>query len=122
MPMSESMDDILHPRPHAPRRPEFPHAPPQWDEEQARALAAEADVLLTKGSWDVVRFLQQYFAVHDRIEVHRLVRALHQHFRHLGGRRYLYELFPGGPITQGSRIAGLTPPPGSTDDSFGCAL
>ena len=120
--MSDSMDDILHPRPDERRRPEFPHAPPQWDETGARALAAESGVLLTKGSWDVLRFLQAYYAEHERIEVHRLVRALQQHFEHLGGRRYLYQLFPGGPIAQGSRIAGLTPPPGSTDDSFGSSL
>ena len=122
MPTSESMDDILHPRLATSRRPEFPHAPPRWDEESARAKAAETGVLLTKGSWDVVRFLQKYFAAHEQIEVHRLVRALQKHFQHLGGRRYLYQLFPGGPITQGSRIAGLTPPPGCTDDSFGCSL
>jgi tRNA 2-thiouridine synthesizing protein E len=120
--MSDSMDDILHPRPVATARPEFPHAPAHWDEERARARAADTGVLLTKGSWDVLRFLQEYYAGHDKIEVHRLVRALQQHFQRLGGRRYLYQLFPGGPITQGSRIAGLTPPPGCTDDSFGSSL
>jgi len=120
--MPESMDDILHPRPLRARRPEFPHAPENWDEQSARALAAEAGVLLTKGSWDVMRFLQQYYQAHEKIEVHRLVRALQQQFQHLGGRRYLYQLFPGGPITQGSRVAGLTPPPGCTDDSFGSSL
>lgn len=120
--MPDSMDDILHPRPAAPARPEFPHAPAHWDEESARARAADTGVLLTKGSWDVLRFLQEYYAAHDKIEVHRLVRALQQHFQRLGGRRYLYQLFPGGPITQGSRIAGLTPPPGCTDDSFGSSL
>ncbi len=120
--MSETMDDILHPHGAAQRKAEFPHAPRQWDEASARAQAAEAGVLLTKGSWEVIRFLQAYYVTHGRIEVHRLVRALHQQFRHLGGRRYLYQLFPGGPIAQGSRIAGLAPPPGCTDDSFGCSL
>ena len=120
--MSDSMDDILHPRTARRRRPEFPHAPQNWDDQCARAVAADVGVLLTKGSWDVVRFLQQYYQAHEKIEVHRLVRAMQQHFQRLGGRRYLYELFPGGPIAQGARIAGLTPPPGATDDSFGSSL
>lgn len=116
------MDDILHPRPPASRKPGFPHAPANWDEHSARARAAASGVLLTKGSWDVVRFLQAYYAAHQRIEVHRLMRALQQEFRHLGGRRYLYQLFPGGPITEGTPIAGLAPPPGATDASFGSSL
>ena len=51
----------------------------------ARERAAASGVLLTKGSWDVVRFLQAYYAAHEHIEVHRLVRALQQEFHHLGG-------------------------------------
>jgi tRNA 2-thiouridine synthesizing protein E len=31
----------------------------------------------------------------------------------------LFEIIPGGPVAQGCRLAGLKPPPGSVDPSFG---
>jgi tRNA 2-thiouridine synthesizing protein E len=33
--------------------------------------------------------------------------------------KYLYTLFPGGPIVQGCRLAGLKAPAGATDRGFG---
>jgi tRNA 2-thiouridine synthesizing protein E len=47
------------------------------------------------------------------------MRELDQEFAAEGGRRYLYDLFPRGPILQASRIAGLPLPPGTLDRSFG---
>jgi tRNA 2-thiouridine synthesizing protein E len=36
-----------------------------------------------------------------------------------GGTRYLYRLFPQGPLTQGTRIAGLPEPANVNNESFG---
>jgi tRNA 2-thiouridine synthesizing protein E len=33
--------------------------------------------------------------------------------------KFLYKLLPGGPVSQGCRLAGLEPPAGSTDPGFG---
>jgi tRNA 2-thiouridine synthesizing protein E len=45
--------------------------------------------------------------------------ALEEKFHVKGGMRYLYVLFPGGPIAQGCRLAGLPTPTGAVDLSFG---
>jgi len=37
----------------------------------------------------------------------------------LGGNKYLFRLFAGGPVTQGSRLANLRAPANATDVSFG---
>ena len=44
---------------------------------------------------------------------------LNEVFAGHGGRKYLWRLFPGGPVTQGLRIAGLPLPPHSGDKGFG---
>ena len=45
--------------------------------------------------------------------------ALDEHFHAKGGMKFLYTVLPGGPVAQGCRLAGLTPPAGSVDPSFG---
>jgi len=54
------------------------------------------------------------------------VRELHdapkEFFHPEGGLKYLYGLFPNGPVSQGCRLAGLRPPPGAQDQGFGSAV
>jgi tRNA 2-thiouridine synthesizing protein E len=45
--------------------------------------------------------------------------ALEEKFHHKGGMKYLFTLFPGGPVAQGCRLAGLKAPAGATDRGFG---
>jgi len=46
-------------------------------------------------------------------------RALNKQYAAQGGNKYLYNLFPGGPVTQGSRLANLRTPANASDVSFG---
>jgi tRNA 2-thiouridine synthesizing protein E len=99
----------------------FPHAPAGWTRDAALRIAREEGLDLTDGHWETVRALQQYFARHqnDSLNLRELHDALDEHFHTKGGRKFLYELFPGGPVAQGCRIAGLKPPAGATDKGFG---
>lgn len=101
--------------------PDFPNAPAGWSQnEAARAVAAEG-LEPDAGRWDAVRALQEFYARHDEpvINTRELHDALEERFHAEGGMKYLYRLLPGGPVSQGCRIAGLKPPAGSSDQGFG---
>lgn len=102
--------------------PDFPDAPLGWSRAEALEIARNEKIGLTQGHWDVVRALQRYYAHHDEgkpINLRELHDALDEHFHAQGGLRYLYSLFPGGPIAQSCRLAGLKAPFIATDHSFG---
>lgn len=102
--------------------PGFPHAPAGWTRAEASSAAQADGVVPDEAHWEAVRALQEYFARHTdvpSINSRELHDALEEHFHSLGGMRYLYTLFPGGPVTQGCRIAGLQTPAGSADPGFG---
>ena len=101
--------------------PLFPYAPPDWRREAALELARQEQLTLGDDHWAVVRGLQEFFARHEygAVNLRELHDALDEKFHHKGGMKYLYTLLPGGPIAQGCRLAGLKPPAGATDPSFG---
>lgn len=104
--------------------PDFPHAPLDWTREVAEAAAREEGLQLTPEHWQAVRALQAYYAQHADdtvITLRDLHDALNENFHHKGGLRYLYALFPGGPVAQACKIAGLKPPFTAIDRGFGSA-
>lgn len=91
-----------------------------WSEAQAKARAEEEGIELEGVHWEVIHFLRDRFLREGQAKSGRhVLEALDQEFVARGGKRYLYTLFPGGPVTQGSRFAGLPLPPYTTDPSFG---
>lgn len=92
-----------------------------WSPRIARDLAAAEGIAdLTEEHWQVIIHLRDRYREHGRAASAReLMRELEQEFSPGGGRRHLYELFPGGPISQGCRIAGVPLPPYCKDPSFG---
>lgn len=119
--MAQSMDDILHPNSGAQGDPKFPNAPEGWTQDAAMGRAEEEGVELTDDHWVALRALQEYFSrrADENINVRELHDALDEKFHSKGGIKYLYELFPGGPVAQGCRLAGLRAPAGSQDPGFG---
>lgn len=102
--------------------PDFPYAPLDWTREDAMKAAREENLELTEAHWEVVRALQNYYAHHEDetvISLRDLHDALDEHFHLQGGLKYLYALFPGGPIAQSCRLAGLKAPFMASDSSFG---
>lgn len=119
--MADSMKDILHPGADKPGEAGFPHAPAGWKQDDATDTAQADGLEPGADHWDAVRALQEYFSRHQgrSINSRELHDALEEKFHARGGMKYLYTLFPGGPVTQGCKIAGLEPPPGSSDAGFG---
>jgi len=102
----------------------FPHAPSQWSSDEAEAMAREEGLELGDDHWNELRALQEYCARHEckKFSVRELHDALDEKFHDKGGYKYLYRLFPGGPIAQGCRLAGLEPPAGAVDLGFGSVV
>ncbi|MDH3281288.1 MAG: TusE/DsrC/DsvC family sulfur relay protein [Gammaproteobacteria bacterium] len=119
--MADTMEDILHPGPATATDPAFPNAPGGWSVEAAETAAANENLELNDDHWEAIRALQEYFDKNDdqAINSRALHDALNEKFHIKGGIKYLYLLFPAGPIAQGCRIAGLQPPAGSVDRGFG---
>jgi len=119
--MTSLMDEIVSGGKGAEKNPLFPDAPADWTPEIAAAVAAKEGLQLGDVHWDVVRALQAYTARHatEVINLRALHDALDEKFHHKGGLRTLYLLFPGGPVAQGCRVAGLKAPAGATDKGFG---
>lgn len=93
---------------------------PPWDMATAERLAAAERLDMTEEHWEVIRFLRDRFRRCGMAKSGRvLTEELEQAFSDRGGRRYLYGLFPHGPVGQGSRIAGLPLPAFTEDPSFG---
>ena len=119
--MTETMYDIMHPRAHDDRNPAFPYAPLGWSKNSAMDAAHKENLDLKEDHWATLRALQEYFSRHEPgdINLRELHDALDEHFHSKGGIKYLYTLFPGGPVAQGCRLAGLEAPVGASDNSFG---
>jgi TusE/DsrC/DsvC family sulfur relay protein len=100
----------------------FPHAPSGWSQQSAATAVASEGITAGADHWEAVRALQEFYARHEEegtINTRELHDALDEHFHSRGGMKFLYRLFPGGPVSQGCRLAGLEPPAGSSDPGFG---
>jgi tRNA 2-thiouridine synthesizing protein E len=119
--MTSLMDEIIGGGSGAGKDPRFPQAPGDWTPALAAESARREGLELGEGHWEALRALQEYYAKHEAtaVNLRELHDALDEKFHRQGGIRHLYQLFPGGPVAQGCRIAGLKAPAGATDRGFG---
>lgn len=91
-----------------------------WTRSKSQSLAENEGIHWSDDHWDVVAYLRKYYVKQGIPRYARtLSRDLNKRFSAKGGSQYLYKLFAGGPVSQGSRIANLHSPAGSRDISFG---
>ncbi|NTV95234.1 MAG: TusE/DsrC/DsvC family sulfur relay protein [Thiobacillus sp.] len=99
---------------------EFINDMDSWTEGQARAQARTEGLELNEEHMEVICWLRDFYADCGRPENGRsLAHAMEEGFADRGGKRYLFKLFPNGPVLQGCRLAGVPMPPGTVDKSFG---
>lgn len=92
----------------------------ELDKEAVERRASEAGIELTGEHIGVLKIIYQFVADEgEEASGRELTRALEEQFEEQGGKKHLYELFPGGPIHQGCQILGIEEPGDSLDLSFG---
>jgi tRNA 2-thiouridine synthesizing protein E len=97
------------------------HGLQPWSRTFAKQQAlAEGLGELSETQWRVIYSLRGLYRKNGRAaNARQLIHCLEEDFADEGGRRYLYQAFPKGPISQGSRLAGVPAPPYASDPSFG---
>lgn len=91
-----------------------------WSPQVAMQLAEAEGLVLSDGHWAIINYLRdRYCKYGDAKNAREIAGELEEKFTDGRGRSVLYELFPGGPVSQGSRIAGLPLPPYSGSLSLG---
>jgi len=113
--MTTTMRDIMNPCLSTGSQPDFPNAPEDWTEKHAYAQAKVEELELGPDHWELIKALQSYFSRNAQINARELSDAINEKFHAKGGMKYLYGIFPGGPITQGCRLAGLQTPSGANN-------
>lgn len=92
-----------------------------WSEAQAQTTAESMGIQLTDEHWEVIRFLRIHFenVGNDMPPAREFSQTLDERFMDEGGLRYLYRLFPDGPVNQGGRLAGIGIPVDVINPSIG---
>jgi len=89
-----------------------------WSEALAIFMAKKEGFELTSAHWEVINYLRNFYFKYGQVPMVRLLmKHMHDDYdQQRVSSEYLYNLFPGGPSRQGSRIAGLPEPQGCVDD------
>lgn len=83
--------------------------PADWNEDLARFLSADEDIVLTEAHWEIIRFMREY-TIRTKVTLNNknlVIRVAEAMGPEKGCTRYLYELFPVHPSRQANKIAGL---------------
>jgi tRNA 2-thiouridine synthesizing protein E len=84
--------------------------PSEWNEDVARVLAQDENIVLNDDHWDVLHFMREFYEEH---QVAADARFVIKHLSERMGReaqKQLFVLFPYGYVKQACKIAGMRRP------------
>ncbi|MBF0273141.1 MAG: TusE/DsrC/DsvC family sulfur relay protein [Magnetococcales bacterium] len=83
-----------------------------WNPDVAALIAHREDVEMTEAHWEVIEILRSYYEEYKIVPMIRtLLKAVGKRMgQEKANIRYLYELYPCGPVMQALKIAGLPMP------------
>ncbi|MBF0626678.1 MAG: TusE/DsrC/DsvC family sulfur relay protein [Magnetococcales bacterium] len=86
--------------------------PADWNPEVAAMIAQRENVEMTEAHWAVVEILRAYYEEYKIVPMIRtLLKAVGKRMgQEKANLRYLYDLYPCGPVMQALKIAGLPMP------------
>lgn len=94
---------------------------PAWSRAIAKQQAqSEGLGELSDTQWRIIYTLRGMYRKHGpATNARQIIKRLETEFSGEGGRKFLYQIFPRGPVSQGSRLAGVPSPSYANDKSFG---
>lgn len=78
--------------------------PNKWDEEIAKQIAAEHNLILTDKHFEVLNWLRQKYFEEVPLSIRKVGKS------GIVDIKQFYQLFPGGPLKISSKIAGIPKP------------
>ena len=85
--------------------------PTLWDEQVASQLAASDDIELSDDHWQVILAVRDIYAITGETPPMRLlIKELNKRLDTVVNSRFLYRLYPDGPVRLASKHAGLPKP------------
>ena len=83
-----------------------------WDQAVALSIAKKEGIVLTDDHWSIIHFLRHFYLEYKLTPAVRILvkEMTKQVGAEKGNSLYCHQLFPGGVIKQGSKIAGLPKP------------
>jgi tRNA 2-thiouridine synthesizing protein E len=84
-----------------------------WNEEVAKQLAEQNNIILTEQHWEIILFMRSYYQQYKHLPNMRVfTKAIANTLgADKGNSRYLHRLFPDGPLKYACKLAGLPKPP-----------
>lgn len=91
-----------------------------WSEHSAKQAARDEGIDLISTHWNLIYMLRNHWRNQGPSHNARdILRLLESGIYSENPRKELYRLFPGGPVRQACKLAGLPTPGNSSDPSFG---
>jgi len=80
-----------------------------FDKQEIEQRAKKIGVILTDKHWDAINFVKNFYDYHEdeALQIRDYNNALKGKFADLGGLKYLYTLFPDGPVNTVTQLTGI---------------